>query len=406
MAADTWDRRPPMPIRMANVLGDSLRMSRMVSPLTESSLLAAARRKTGRDVELPGAMGKGFALICDMLDRHPSLTFTGRYLVRHYLLSLLTNRAKLDRFLEVHPKVSQTPVCRPIMIAGMARTGTTLLHNLLALDPSRTGIRMWEAMSPIPDRDDGQKDGRERRAALSMAAVKYGLPALQRMHAVSHDSLEECTWLLTHTFMSPVFQMVEEEDQYETWLWQRSREEMASAYRYYRLLLQVLGGQVERNWILKSPVHLFGIEGLLEVFPDAHIVRTHRDPNESIPSGCSLFALYRTILTSDVDAAKTGRVFLRSCVESLKRGEILREHPATVDVRYTDLVKDPIAVVREIYHRIGEEVVDEHIEACEDWLKAHPKNKHGVHRYNLASFGLTSGMMDEAFGDYRKQYNV
>jgi hypothetical protein len=161
--------------------------------------------------------------------------------------------------------------------------------------------------------------------------------------------------------------------------------------------------------VLKSPVHLFSLGALMKVFPDAAVVQLHRDPHKVVPSLCSLFAVYQGMASDQVDSRRLGPDVLQLCVEGLRRGREAREaaEPGRVfDLKYEDLMADPLGAVRRIYDHFGYQFTDELVRRAKAWKESNPQHKHGKHRYDLEQFGLDRREIDRLLGPYCEEYGI
>ena len=216
--------------------------------------------------------------------------------------------------------------------------------------------------------------------------------------------------LQQNTLVSWSFLILADLPGYERWLLQQDVETLARAYRFYRTELQVLQRHVSGgHWLLKSPAHLWAMDALLDVFSDACIVQTHRDPTRVLPSTCSLLAVMRSIMSDAIDPHALGRNALESSCSSIERMLASRSRiPAerVIDIQYRDLVDSPAQTVRRIYEKFGYTMPEEMEQRIGGWVIRNPKGRHGGHHYTLAQFGLRPEEVDETLKPYREFFNV
>ena len=182
---------------------------------------------------------------------------------------------------------------------------------------------------------------------------------------------------------------------------------MVAQYRYYRQQLQLLGWHWSGRWLLKEPVHLFHLNALLEVFPDACIVQNHRDPLTAVPSMCSLVAIVRKRYTNHPDLEELGEYWLNQLANSIERAMQVRTQMNSnyfYDVSYRSLIQDPIDTARQIYNYFGYDWNTKVETNMKQWLDKNPQHKHGVHRYSLGQFGLDETMVSQRFASYYEQF--
>jgi len=382
-----------------------------LSQLTEASILKAARREAKLSDFGDERFRDPLRRIIDSCHETGRLSPFGRLIIRRRLVEMVANRLKIDDNLRRHPEILDVQVRRPLLVTGLPRTGTTLLYNLLAQDPKGRPLLLWEATwpSPPPDRATRDSDPRIKQARSLVKQAYWLAPQLPAVHELNPDGPEECLSLTLHSFVSPGFSMLADVSSYEEWLRELGFEEKVAAYEYYRRQLQLLQWRCSADhWVLKSPVHLAGLDALLTVIPDACVVQTHRDPAKAIPSVCSLFAIVRGMGTNRLDLHALGARAAEICAELLDRATNARESfPDRVfDVHYADLVSDPIQTVHRIYERFGYERNDQMDAGMAQWLTDNGQDKHPTHRYDLAQFGLDLTTINDRFGPYCERFGL
>jgi len=234
-------------------------------------------------------------------------------------------------------------------------------------------------------------------------------PALQTIHPMTADGPEECIFLTMNTMLSPGFLMLARLSDYDRWLRDLNFEKRLPAYQDYRRQLQLLQWRCPGNhWVLKGPVHLASLDTLFEVFPDACVIQTHRDPAKVVPSLSSMFAVIRGMLSDEVDLRDLGGDVLDSCRYLVDRSAMMRETlpDRVLDLQFKDLVSDPIDTVGRIYDHFGYTRSTEMDTRMAAWMSANPRHAAGVHRYDLAQFGLDDARIDRVFGAYRDRYAI
>ncbi|MGI9239264.1 MAG: sulfotransferase family protein [Verrucomicrobiales bacterium] len=343
------------------------------------------------------------------LEESAGLHRQGRYMFFVAAQRLLCNRLMIQRDLTEHPEILETPLPRPLFVLGLPRTGTTLLHNLLACDPAARYIRLCEGWfpSPPPTPETWAEDPRIGAAEEMAGKYRALAPTLFTAHALEPLGAEECLWLFEHSFADMIHELRAHVPSYSAWL--KDHEADPAFYRDFRRMVQVLGYRWPgKHWVFKAPRHLMGLAGLLEVFPDARIVWTHRDPLEVVPSLCSLCKIDQEISTDQPDPVAIGDHWstrLRDALDSaMKIRDADPQSDRYVDIDYRQLVADPIAVVREIYDRHGYPFSREFEIGMQEWLEANRQHKHGKHVYSLEEYGLDETQLRQAFADYQKRF--
>jgi len=211
------------------------------------------------------------------------------------------------------------------------------------------------------------------------------------VHELAVDAPDECYHLLENSAFSPTFLFYFEVPTYWRRLMSASAEETRQAYEEYRRQIQIL--QFHRagtRWVSKTPAHLYFLDALLRAVPEGHVICTHRDPMESIPSLCSLMAILRTIATDPADMAAVGRATLATFLKSQRRSDEARAAVGdrVIDLSYRDLTSDPIGTLRKLYDRLRLPFTPEFEAKLRGFMAQHPQHQHGVHRYSLEQFGL------------------
>ena len=407
--------RRPRPMAAANSVLRALQRTGIArTSLTEQSLIAAARRKTGLqffgDELASDATREPLRRLLDALENEARLHPLGRLMLRESLVRALVNRLRIEAISDLHPEISTLDVAAPVFIVGLQRTGTTLLHRLLACDPTFRPLISWEALNPAPFPSSPVplvgRDPRMRLAELGERSLRYLAPDFFAIHPIDAHGPEEDVLLLDLSFISPTADATLHVPSYSRWL---AELDQTAAYRYLRRVLRVLLWQRPGRYLGKTPHHLENLDALLRVFPDAKIIQTHRDPVRVVASFCSMITHGRAVFSDDVDSAEIGDQLAQKAVRAVTRSMQVREHApadAFLDVSYADLVADPQKEVRRIYDHLGLSLLPHTVEAMERWLASNPQNKHGVHRYRLEDFGLDRDELSQKFHPYREQYAV
>lgn len=401
--------RRPWPIRAWNAGGRAAGLAGVRASLALDDLLAAARRSARLDDFGDPYFREPLGVLLASLEAEAALHPFGRTVMRGRIAGMLANRLRVEALVREHPDIERIPIARPIVIAGLQRTGTTLLHRLLAADPRARSLAAWEALHPAPLDGEGREgSARRRRAAqLSERGLRWLSPQFFAVHPVEADAPEEDVLLLDHCFTSQAPEATLHVPTYASWL---EGHDLVPAYRYLARLLRVLLWQRPgAHWVLKTPHHMEYLAELFEVFPDALVVQTHRDPRATTGSFCSMVAHGRGIFSDCVDPREVGRHWLRKVRRMIDRSLAVRDERdgrSFVDVSYYDLVADPLAEVRRVYDAAGLELTPEAAEAMRALLAHQKKDKHGRHVYRTRDFGLSPALVDETFADYRGRFGI
>lgn len=386
----------PIGVRIFNWLGERSRRAGWRHELSVSEILAKARRRTGMSAWGDEYFLEPLDILVRDLEREASLNSFGRAMLRGILTGVVENRLRIHDYLRRYPEALQVQLAPALIVLGMPRTGTTLLHNLLAQDPRARPLMGWESFWPVPR--SRHWDNRRRTARLAEMGMARVAPALRQIHPLHTDGPEECTWLMANTLVSPVFSMLARVPAYEEWLWSRQPSDWAAPYDDYVAQLRVLQHQRSGgHWVLKSPVHFMALDTLLNAIPDARIILTERDPRNAVPSTCSLFAVMRGIGSDHVEQKLLGNDVVKRLAEGANRsvGVAVRQPDKVARVAFEDLVNDKLGTLRGIYHHFGMTFTASASTAMKDWLAM--TRHEDSHRYSLDQFGITEAMLAESF---------
>ena len=398
-------QRPHRPgvIRAANRLLQSMPAVR--ANLEFESLVREAEKRSGErwsvaveDVEAP------LEALLRSIEQESQLHPIGRFITRQRIVSTLANRLRVEAASAQLP--TGTQALSPIVIVGLPRTGTTLLHRLLASDPRVRSLTSWEALTPARLKNDPDDTARIRIAERSESALAFLAPDFFAVHPIDAHAPEEDVLLLDLSFRSTVAESTLRVPSFSRWL---EGQDQLPAYRILEKGLRVMQHQRPQSrkthWVLKTPHHLEWLDVLLEVFPTATFVWTHRDLNDVVPSFCSMLSHARGVFSDVVDANEIGRSWLRKGARMMERGLEVRakREDRFVDIHYADLVADPIAQVKRIHAHAGLGWHSEAEDCVKDRLTTQKKDRFGAHVYRLADFGLQPSDLTAAFGTHVRQ---
>ena len=358
--------------------------------LRPEKLTEEAKRRTGLDDFGGGEFFEPLSRLLESCQREARLNVIGRIALHSDLLSALCNRLLMTRDRQQQPEIANQEISEPVFITGLPRSGTTLLHALLAADPAHRAPLTWEVMSPSPPSDENRRR-RIRRAARNLSALRWLAPTFQRVHALGAELPQECVSLMSPTFMSDQFDTMYDAPSYRAWF---LKQDLRPAYEYHRRFLQSLQQrQQAQRWVLKAPAHMFAAHALLSVYPDARFVQVHRNPVEAIASVSSLVAILRGVFSDSVDLVQIGRDAMEYWVEAVATFTRARDRlsPERVcDLSYVEIRHDPIRAVRSIYNHFGWSLSAEAEQAMRSVLVKQPPEQKGFHRYHASQFGLES----------------
>ncbi|HWP66959.1 MAG TPA: sulfotransferase [Candidatus Limnocylindria bacterium] len=407
-----WQPQPrPTWVDAVNALGANLGCAggSLVS-LREEDLLAAARANTGLDDFGDAWFRQGLGTLLRALEEEARLTLVGRVLARAEIQRLLQNRLAVEAVLRAEPAIERAPVTAPIVITGLGRTGTTLLHDLLGQDPANRVPRQWELMYsvPPPDPTTSAADPRIERVRREITVMDEADPAFPHMHELAADLPTECIYVFAHEFASDMFVGEFNVPSYAVW---QATIDLLPAYRYHRRFLQLLQWRHPGRWVLKAPSHLGRLRELFTVYPDARVVITHRDPLRVIGSLASLMATLQRMRSDHVDYDRMvqGMAFgFHYLVEKVMKQRAEGKLPAAqiADVRYADLVRDPVATVRTLYERWNIPFTETVADRIRRRLADQRHGQGSRHHYSFDQTGLDRTEQRQRFANYMAQYEL
>jgi hypothetical protein len=382
-------------------------------PITVDGVMSDARRKTGLSDFGDEGFVRALEVLTDSINREAALNPIGHMIIRGRIVGVLANKLVAQDNIKRHPEILGIPVEAPIVVAGLARTGTTMLHRLIAQDPGMRSLASWEAINPAPAKHKAgqKKDPRFAQAAAAAKGLKYMSPGFFAIHPAEPDAPEEEVILLEQAFLTTTPEAMMNVPTYSKWL---ETQDHVPAYRALKRMMQYLQWQrpgigKDVRWVLKTPHHQEYFDPLLEVFPNATIVHTHRDPLKTSPSLFSMLTHLQMIFSDDVDPNRVASHWLGKIENMARRTLATRERvhdKGFVDVSYYDLIKDPIREVERIYEAAGTPLTPEAREAMESARKVNKQHKYGRHKYSLADFGMTKDDVESRIAAYRTRFNV
>lgn len=393
-----------LPIRLTNWLGHGLTRWGLKSALASDSIVSAARRTMKSDAGIDGDLTEALGVLVDSFNRDVALSPFGRFAVGAFLQGIVEKRIALALRFRTEPTLAEREIRRPIFVAGLPRTGTTLLHNLLSQAPQARALRTWElTASPRQLLYPNLMPTKPSWLVSRMLRwVNNSTPGLKQVHPIAAENNEECTLLLMNSLSNVGFQLLAPLAHYDHWLRQLCPAKRKAVYELHRRQLQLLAGDKPAgHWLLKAPVHLDSLPELFAVYPDAQVVLTERNPDHAVTSSCSLFAVARGVLVENLDRRALGPEVGELLGRAVERAAAVRERYADriFTVRYDDLTARPLETVAELYRRLERPQDAAMGEAMRRWLQANPQHKHGVHRYSPADFGFEPDAWRARYGD-------
>jgi sulfotransferase family protein len=361
------------------------------------SSFRALQARTARRTGLPEPADPQF--LADLRVLHaaflavPELSFMGLAGIRAELARHLSNRLWVRELLRANPQITSTALPRPVFVVGLPRTGTTMLHALLASAPGHRAPLLWELLDPCPRQGPDGPDSRVRAAGRLAWLAYRAAPSLRVIHPLDARAPEECIFALPHHM---AYHTRARLPGYQDWY---IRRDATADYAYLRQQLQILQWrQPQRRWILKSPFHLWHLDALLRVFPDATIVWTHRDVPTALASWCSLAEVTMRLSNRRVDLSQLGRDWTRMWSQAMTRALRTRAGAAQpfLDVSYTRLADAPLPTLEALCSGLGAELTPAARQQITSQARASPAGPR-AHHYSADRYDLTAKAIRDAF---------
>ena len=402
-------------VRRLNYFGDAVGDPARIIDLDPDVLLTLARATTGLDdfgeADWPG-WTETYQRQLSAIDQESQLHLLGRVLTRAEVLRVLQTWLRLQDAWRTTPAIAAESIDAPFFVVGPPRTGTTILLELLALDPQLRAPIAYEALYPL------QSMGRvERRRRLSESEQEFWAdihPDFMTMHELASDLPCECVHFLMYDFSGPYWGMIYDAPTFTGWQLEHL-ETLGRVYRLHRRMLQTFQHETPdstpRKWLLKSPFHVSTLPALFAEYPDARVIHTHRDPRKFLASLVSILSAVRFMRSDAVDVhalapimQMTYQMFLDGTIAQREDGTIPNDR--IVDSHFVDLMADPVGSLRKTYDQLELSWPAGHHRVITEYLANKPKGKHGAHMYSLADVGLDEQPVRETFAHYVSHYGI
>ena len=337
------------------------------------------------------------------------LTPLAQYFINFIAQKTATNRLYIEGYIKQHPEIEDITIKAPLFITGFPRTGTTLLQNTLSAGEGYRALYLWELATPYPLHNNPEKDKRMRinKVQLPFRLVRLRLPEIANVHDVRVDTKEECWILIANTLVILHLDIAIGLKEWNDWLMTIDR---TWAYEEYKRMLQIQAYiRPTEQFVLKCPSHLWNLQPLLKVFPDAHIVWTHRNPTNSIASISSIISLARKFFLDEIDEKKVGEIVKtrnRSIITDVMKFRDKVGDDSFYDINFDTLVRDIPGSIQNIRKHFDLPHTKKHQEEVQEVLDQPRKDKPGKHKYSIQQFGLDPKEIVEQFSDYIERFNI
>jgi sulfotransferase family protein len=393
--------------QVADTLGDVFAPTR--EPFSADQLIALAYRRAGlADFGETPFQAPLQRLLC-ACHEEANLSLVGRIVTRWDVVRFLSNLLRLAEEEKQSPEILAQPIARPIFISGLPRSGTTFLHSLLAEDPANLVPRVWQLIHPYgPRKSRLRHDLRTRQVARQLRLFGLMAPDFRRMHPIDAASPQECSEITAHVFASLRFDTTYRVPSYRHWLDQTGH---LDAYRFHKRFLQHLQHQTAGGrWVLKCPDHVFALDAIRAVYPDARLVLVHRDPLAVLLSVARLTETLRRPFTRTIDKAEIGRQdsdrWLAATELMIAAAQEPRFAEPIFHVQYSDLVADPLGVVAALYNHFGAALTPDAAARIGRLVEAKPNGGYGAHGSRLKEYGLDAALERERYARYMAHFGI
>lgn len=372
--------------------------------LDAEALLAEALKRAGRAKFSSLAFVEPLRRLLYSYNEEAGLSAFGQRAARFDVMRALSNILSFDAAEQADPAILSRPICRPVFIAGMPRSATTFLHTLLSQDAAVAVPRSWQLIYPYPRRMPLLGlDFRRLQVKLQFRVFEMLSPGVADLHPLAADTPQECTDITAQVFQSLRFDTTHFIPSYQRWLDAYGHVE---AFRFHRRFLQHLDAQAPgRRWVLKSPDHVFALDAIRTVYPDAHFVFLHRDPLSVVASCVKLTEMLRRPFTRRLDPKVVGRQVAARLIESGERMAGMTADGSILHLHYRQVVADPLGAAEKVYRHCGLEFGSAARAGMQAWLGA-SRGRYRRRRYDLEEFGLDPARLREGFARYMEAYAV
>ncbi|MEO1475993.1 MAG: sulfotransferase [Pseudomonadota bacterium] len=404
-------KRPPL-VRAINAVGGVMSMARLGLPrFTPDSIRRSAEKISGFSDYGTNSYVPGLATLCHSLENEAELNQMGRIILHRQISYALAGRLTVVAWEKAFPKQAEAPIEAPLFVIGLPRTGTTILYETLAADPSLRAPLTWECRDFALAHQaaaDPENDPRVKKLGRQMAQVDRLMPGFTAIHKFGPFIPTECIGLMLLDMASEQFGSLAWLPSYRDFL---LNNDFSSVYEWHKRGLRYLQAtQPSKTWMLKSPLHTGYLEALLTTYPDARLIQTHRNPMKVISSVASLYKVSRGGW-SDAEYDLPTRAYSDAAyyAEFVRRATEFRQtHPEHADrffdVPFEGFMSDPMKLITEMHAYFDRPLTDAAHKAMADYLTDRPRDKYGRHKYTPEEFGFTDALRDDLFSDYLKQF--
>ena len=357
----------------------------------------------------PEQFTEGLRILLSALEAEANLSVVGRFAVRWDTLRCMRNLLRMQEEEARVPAICNTPIRRPLIITGLPRSGTTFLHRLLDCDPVMRSPSCWQTMAPYPP-----KRGRDRRVETTERELRTFAkmaPGFRDVHPLTARMPQECTEITAQVFQSLRYDTTFRIPSYLAW---QDAHGHTLAYRFHKRFLQHLQHQSKDDperveWVLKCPDHVFALDAIRTVYPDARIVFVHRDPLKVLPSVAKLTEILRQPFTESQDRSEIGAQVTNRWhqgVEAMMGAADCNAGAAICNIQYRDLTSDPLGTISRLYAHFGMHLGDDAVRGIASEMNREARGGYGRNVYRFADHGLDARRERGFFAGYMQRFGV
>ncbi len=378
--------------------------------LNRADLVAEARSRTGLQDFGDEWFFTNLDMFLECLKKEARLSLNGTHYARETIITSLVNRLRFIDAVKRHPEIDDEEVHVAAVIAGLPRTGSTMLHRMLASAPGMTGAKWYETKNyaPFPGEQRGDSTPRREAGKILLQEMIDAIPDLLSMHPMDLDAPDEELMILGHHFSSTMLEGTFFIPTFARWQMTQDRRQ---AYRDLKRVLKLLQwydpSRRGKKWVLKTPGHLMGIAAVMEVFPEAKLIMTHRDPVQIVPSWASMEHGMYLMVSDEVGKKEVGAFWLDRLAELLNGFVAERDRVNGrnfIDVPYSELLAHPIETGTRVLEAAGVKVTDEIVAGMAEWIEANKREDRAPHKYTLEEYGLDKSEIERKFAAYRRAF--
>lgn len=380
--------------------------------LSAQHFIGQAMENTGLDDFGGQTFEEGLNVLIDSLNNDIDLSEGTAGYFQNQIQQLLVNRIEVTRLIKEHPEILNERIEKPVFIVGLPRSGTTILQTLMALDPTTRYLRNFETAGPICPPTElipESVDPRIQTCHEGMEGLFAAAPVLRGINGINFmaHGTAECQNLMAHEFVHMGWSAGSSLFSHGNWV---SNCNMKTAFQWHRQLLQVLQWKLPNDrWILKAPIHLFGLDHLIETYPDSKIIFTHRNPFDAMVSGVSMACNWTRFTTGQAEISAIADWYPRLWAKGLERALLVKKNldsDKCIDVFHRELSEGPIKMVEKIYDHFDIRLSRGARKRMQTWLRDHPRSKFGSHVCTPEEYGLIPDREKERFSFYHDQFDL